>query len=215
MSYSESRFGELVLFFFLVPTIYALGLIPLPALVFLWIGSLLAYFFLSAHKRFRWSKLWSFDFKRKELVSVILRFLFFSFLMMSFVYFFFPEHFFYLPLNKPDLWIKLMILYPIISVIPQSFVYRVFFIERYSRIFRSRFFFLVLGSIAFAFMHLIFRNWVAVLLTAVGGFLFLDTYLRSRNFVLSTMEHSLYGCFAFTVGLGSFLYSGDFASLWD
>ncbi len=205
----------MILFFFLVPTIYALGLVPLPALAFLWIGSLLAYVFLIAHKRFRWSQLWSFDWKRSDVLKIISRFFLLSLLMMAFVYFYFPQHFFYLPTQKPELWLKVMLLYPILSVIPQTFVYRVFFIERYSRIFRSRWFFLFLGSLAFAFMHLIFRNWVAVLLTAIGGFLFLDTYLRSRNFLLSTAEHSLYGCFAFTVGLGSFLYSGDFAELWD
>jgi uncharacterized protein len=47
-----------------------------------------------------------------------------------------------------------------------------------------------------------------VLSTAIGGALFLQTYLASRSMLLATLEHAAYGMVAFTLGFGRFLYHG-------
>lgn len=203
-----SRILELTALFFGLPFAYTLGLFPVPVLVFLWLGALLAYAFLYTHRGFRFKTIWTWNFQRKELWFVTRRFLFFASLMTLFVYFLDPNKLFEFPRENFAVWLKVMLIYPFFSVLPQSFIYRVFFVERYGFLFSSRTALLIFGSAAFTFMHLVFRNWIALAITAVGGLLFLQTYLRSKNFLLSSFEHALYGCFAFTIGLGSFLYGG-------
>ena len=43
-------------------------------------------------------------------------------------------------------------------------------------------------------------------LTLVGGLLFAYRYTKTGSLLTSCVEHALYGCFLFTVGLGRFFY---------
>ena len=49
---------------------------------------------------------------------------------------------------------------------------------------------------------------LAVALCVIGGWLFADTYSRTRSLWLASAEHALYGCLVFTVGLGRYFYGG-------
>ncbi len=62
------------------------------------------------------------------------------------------------------------------------------------------------NAFLFSFSHIIFRNWLALALTFVGGFLFALTYKRSQSLLTVFIEHTLYGDFIFTVGIGQFFY---------
>lgn len=64
------------------------------------------------------------------------------------------------------------------------------------------------SAAAFAFMHIVFRNPVAVVYTFAGGVLFARRYYRSGSLLVSSLEHALYGCWMFTVGLGPYFYQG-------
>jgi membrane protease YdiL (CAAX protease family) len=64
------------------------------------------------------------------------------------------------------------------------------------------------SAFAFGYAHIIFLNWIAVAMTTFGGFLFARDYTRHRSLSLVCLEHALYGCLIFTVGLGRFFYSG-------
>jgi len=55
-------------------------------------------------------------------------------------------------------------------------------------------------------VHLIFGNLVPVILTVAGGYLFARTYLATRSLFCVCVEHALYGCFIFTIGLGHLFY---------
>jgi hypothetical protein len=98
--------------------------------------------------------------------------------------------------------------YPLLSALPRGFIWRVFFARRYAALFRRRHALLIAGALSFAFAHLVFQNVLAVVATAIGGALFLHTYLASRSMLLATLEHATYGVAAFTLGLGRFLYHG-------
>jgi len=65
------------------------------------------------------------------------------------------------------------ILYPIFSVIPQEIIFRVLFFERYSCLFKNQFLYLILNSIIFAFIHLVFQNFHAFFITLITLFLLL------------------------------------------
>jgi uncharacterized protein len=55
-------------------------------------------------------------------------------------------------------------------------------------------------------MHILFHNWIALALTFPGGILFALRYCNTRSLAVSSLEHALYGCFLFTIGLGQFFY---------
>jgi membrane protease YdiL (CAAX protease family) len=104
-----------------------------------------------------------------------------------------------------------MVGYPLFSVYPQGLIYRAFFFHRYRPLLRvapqTRSWILILVSAAtFALMHILFHNWIALALTFPGGILFALRYCNTRSLCVSSLEHALYGCFLFTIGLGQFFY---------
>ena len=126
-----------------------------------------------------------------------------------------PDLLFNLIRSRPVLWALVMVLYPIVSVYPQGLIYRAFVLHRYRPFVasalreRTRTRALILLSAAvFGFMHIIFRNPLAPALTFAGGLMFAWRYTRSHSLAVSTLEHSLYGCLLFTIGLGQFFYPG-------
>jgi membrane protease YdiL (CAAX protease family) len=66
----------------------------------------------------------------------------------------------------------------------------------------------LISGAAFGLAHIVFNNWVAPVLCAVGGVLFAHTYHKTRSLALVCLEHALYGDFVFTVGLGRYFYHG-------
>lgn len=105
-------------------------------------------------------------------------------------------------------WAVIMCAYPIVSVYPQSLIYRAFFFHRYRSLLPSSGVSLVASAAAFSFIHIIFRNPIAPLFTFFGGLLFAHRYRQSQSLCVSALEHALYGCFMFTVGLGAYFYHG-------
>jgi len=120
------------------------------------------------------------------------------------VYWFAPERLFSLLRTHPYSWALVMVSYPVLSVYPQGVIYRAFLFERYKPLFASNWPVILMSTLAFAYVHIVFRNSLAVGLTLVGGFLFALRYRQSGSLLVSCMEHALYGCFLFTVGLGKF-----------
>ncbi len=59
-----------------------------------------------------------------------------------------------------------------------------------------------------AYAWWLFRKPLAVTLCFFGGILFAWRYQQSGSLLTSCLEHSLYGCFLFTVGLGQYFYHG-------
>ena len=119
-----------------------------------------------------------------------------------------PDDFLRFLRRRPGLWLAFAALYPALSVLPQGILYRVFFMNRYGPLFESRGVLLLAGALAFSFGHVIFRNVPALVITAVGGAMFLETYVHTRSMLLAAVEHGAYGIVAFTAGLGRFLYLG-------
>jgi membrane protease YdiL (CAAX protease family) len=72
---------------------------------------------------------------------------------------------------------------------------------------------IVASAAAFAFLHIIFRNSLAVALTFAGGLLFSARYAETSSLATSSFEHALYGCWLFTLGLGQYFYHGTIATV--
>jgi membrane protease YdiL (CAAX protease family) len=145
--------------------------------------------------------------EEQRTARVILRFAVFGTVLTLATWALLPHLFLSLPRQHPILWLAIMVLYPVLSVWPQEVIYRRFLFHRYARVFGESG--VVLASaLAFGFAHVIFLNPIAVTLTTAGGAMFAWNYARERSLYLACMEHALYGCLIFTIGLGQFFYTG-------
>lgn len=120
-----------------------------------------------------------------------------------------PALLFRLPRQHPHLWVLVMFFYPVISVYPQTLIYRTLFETRYAALFHSAHLSLLVGAGLFSLAHLPFQNPWALALTLPGGYLFLSTYRKTGSIVISALEHALYGNALFTIGWGHYFYSGS------
>jgi uncharacterized protein len=125
------------------------------------------------------------------------------------VYFLAPQLLFSLIRRSPGLWALIFLFYPLLSVYPQELLYRAFFFHRYQPLFGSGWGMVATSALAFGFVHIIFRNWLAVGLCVIGGFLFSLTYQTSGSLLLACLDHAIFGNFLFTIGLGQFFYHGS------
>jgi hypothetical protein len=148
---------------------------------------------------------------RRELRAIVLRFVAVALVLVVVTRLAMPEAFFAFPWERPWLWLAVMVGYPLLSAWPQEMLYRRFAYSRYAPLFGSGTGFIAASGLAFGYAHGIFLNPIAVALSAAGGLLFAANFARHRSLTLVWLEHSLYGCLIFTIGLGSFFFTG---ALW-
>jgi hypothetical protein len=120
-----------------------------------------------------------------------------------------PQLLFSLVKRSPGFWALMMLLYPVVSVYPQEFLYRAFFFHRYQPLFGSGWTRVIASAGAFSFALVIFGHWPAMVLCGVGGLLFAFTYRQSDSLLLTCIDHALFGDFIFSIGLGRFFYHGS------
>lgn len=119
-----------------------------------------------------------------------------------------PTRLFALPRHAPELWQRILIYYPILSVLPQGIIYRALFFERYRVLFPGNTAAIAAHAVAFGLAHLFFLNWVAVALTFAGGLAFGWAYLERQSFWFANLLHMIAGWAIFTAGLGTYFYHG-------
>lgn len=108
-------------------------------------------------------------------------------------------------------WVLLVLislLYPIFSVYPQEIVLRTWFFHRYKPLLGKAGLMLTVNALTFAWVHVIFQNWVAVLLCVPAGFLFGYTYMKTKSTLASGVEHAIVGNLMWTAGIGWFFFAG-------
>lgn len=106
-------------------------------------------------------------------------------------------------------WLALLLVYPLLSAWPQELIYRTFLFHRYKKIIPRKKHRAVLSAIVFAYAHLMYANPVAVGMALVGGALFAYTYAKTRSTLACVIEHSLWGLWLFSLGLGHYLDSAQ------
>ncbi|MDN4502762.1 CPBP family intramembrane metalloprotease [Alteromonadaceae bacterium BrNp21-10] len=203
------RWLELALLFLAGPLIlfqlrYHISLLLLPMMVVF--AGLCVVVLMRDHtfKRFRF---WNRPGFKKWLRPVLL--LFFSLMLFTTVlfYWFEPNQIFYLPSNRPYSWLALLVVYPLFSALPQELIFRTFLFHRYKTIIPRKKHRVWLSSLCFGFAHIFYANWLAILLSTVAGYVFCKTYAQSRSTILVAVEHSLWGLWIFTLGLGGYFDS--------
>ena len=146
--------------------------------------------------------------RRPYLRIVLLRALLAAVAILLLVLVLIPENLLGFPLHRPWFWALVMVLYPLLSAYPQEIAYRGFFFTRYAPLFRSQHSLAICNAVAFSFLHIIYDNPWAVILTLPAGWFMARTYQVTGSLLLVSLEHGLYGCLSFTLGLGHFFYEG-------
>ena len=150
-----------------------------------------------------------FNFNINIFFKIILRWMFASLLLLIITFYFFNDKFFIIQNNKPEILWKIMILYPIFSALPQEFIFCKFFFYRYKSIFKSDNNLVISSALFFAITHILFLNFIAPILSFIGGLLFANTYNKHRSLLLVSIEHGLYGNTLFFIGLGWYFWGGS------
>jgi membrane protease YdiL (CAAX protease family) len=205
--------AEFLALFVALPLVYRFAPVRIPALPVLWVIAGYAWWQLVRDARFDRARMWNIGALPGRLGLILAIFAVVALVIWLGVRRFAPELEWGFVRSNPGFWAIVMVAYPVLSVYPQGIIYRAFFFERYGAIFSSRWAMIVASAAAFAFMHLIFRNWLAVGLTFAGGLLFAWRYAESGSLATSSFEHALYGCWLFTVGLGQYFYHGTIATV--
>ena len=135
---------------------------------------------------------------------------FFAFFTFIFVYILFLDKnlLFQLPINNPRIWVLTIVIYPVVSVIPQEFIFRVLFYQRYAKLFSfEKNYVILINSITFGFSHIVFTNFHSIILSTLASTIFSIAYLRN-SFFTCIIVHSLAGQLIFTLGLGKYFFNG-------
>lgn len=164
--------------------------------------------YLGRAKRFDRRRLWNWEGARAELPRVLAQFILLAAALCALVLWLAPESWLGFVRRRPGLWALVMVLHPVLSVLPQNLVWRVFLHHRYAPVLGGPYRRIAASAAAFGFVHILLENWLAVALTLVGGLMFGVTYERSRSLLAVSLEHALYGCLAFMVGIGRYLVLG-------
>ncbi len=199
---------EFVAFFVIPPLLIFLHIVPNLPIPYLLLAAVGGFLILRGNPAWRSAGLFSWRGIWPKLATVLLRDAILLILLGLAVRFFAPEFLFSLVRREPLFWAMIMLLYPLLSVCPQEFLYRTFFFQRYQPLFGSGRGMIAASSLAFSFVHIIFGNWLAVGLCCLGGLLFSLTYQRSGSLLLASIDHALFGNFIFTIGLGQFFHHG-------
>jgi membrane protease YdiL (CAAX protease family) len=143
---------------------------------------------------------WKSFFKRTLIQLVII-----AIITTAYVWFVDPSSLYTVVLNKPLLWVMILFFYSVFSVYPQELIYRTFFFQRYKSLFKNEMLFIFINATLFSLAHIFFRNGLVMIMTFFGGILFGLTFRKTKSTLLVTIEHAIYGCWLFTVGMGEML----------
>ncbi|MDJ0781840.1 MAG: CPBP family intramembrane metalloprotease [Desulfosarcinaceae bacterium] len=144
----------------------------------------------------------------RQLAGVIVTFIPLATLLTLLAWYHIPGRFFAFPRHTPHIWAAVMILYPVLAAYPQELFYRAFFFERYRPLFGSAGRMILFNALSFGVGHALYGNWIAPVLSTLGGLLFAYRYWRSGSTFVVGVEHALWGNLIFTSGYGWYFYSG-------
>ena len=204
MQSTTYRLSELFILFIVFPIAMA---IDFPIWIKLIIGILgfiyVIYVLLKIEKnrlkissKINWKPFWK---------ATLLKLLFIVIITFLYVWFTDKSQLFVVVRNKPLLWVIILFVYSLLSVYPQELLYRTFFFQRYHSLINNKKLFIFINAIIFSLGHLFFKNALVIVLTFLGGLLFAFTFNKTKSTLLVTIEHAIYGCWLFTVGMGAML----------
>ncbi len=204
MKTNQYKTTELLIIFIIIPISFLFNYSPILKLIIgvfgltyiIYVLAKVEKIKLKVEKNINWKKFWQ---------STLIKFLIIAIITTVFVWFTDKENFFLVLLNKPQLWLMILIFYTFFSVYPQELIYRTFFFQRYQSLLKNEILFILINAVVFSLAHIFFKNTLVLFLTFIGGIIFAYTYKKTKSTLLVSIEHAIYGCWLFTVGMGNML----------
>ena len=200
---------EFALLCVIVPSVIIFGGYGHYMFTFLW--SATAYCILvDRFKLFEgWKELWGWEqVNWKNMKPLLARWVIACIGIVLFTWWYAPDRLFYLAETRPEILPRIFLFYPLLSALPQEYIFCRFFFKRYKPFFGSDLLMVVMSAVVFAYAHVLFINPVAPTLGFLAGLIFALTYLKTKSLALVAIEHGLYGNAIFFIGLGYYFYSG-------
>jgi CAAX protease family protein len=196
--------GELIILFVFIPLFLLLAISPFIKIAVVLSGVIYAVWVARKNHLIPLKSIYHIklgNYWKTILISLILIFI----SSTVFMYFLHPEDLFIVVKKKPVMWISILFFYAVFSVYPQELMYRSFFFKRYETLFKNTNYLLLVNILIFPLAHVMFKNWLVLLVTLIGGILFALTYKKSKSVLLTSIEHAIYGNWLFTIGMGEML----------
>jgi membrane protease YdiL (CAAX protease family) len=181
--------------------------LPVPLLVILLLMGISVHLYLYNDPSFSRQKFYNWDKGKEEIPGIILLFIPSAVIMIILIWQIDSTKLFFLARKNPLFLMIISIFYPVFSVVPQGLAYRSLFFHRYGGLFPGRILKIVISGLIFSFGHILYRNPLVLLLTFIAGLIFACRYNKSDSLLISVLEHSLYGVWLFTCGLGYYFVS--------
>ncbi|MBT8311031.1 MAG: CPBP family intramembrane metalloprotease [Flavobacteriaceae bacterium] len=147
-------------------------------------------------RNLNWKEFWK---------RTFLHLLFIVIITITYVWFSDKTQLFNVMLGNSKLWLFILFFYSAFSVYPQELIYRTFFFQRYQILFKNDKLLIFVNAILFSLAHIFFGNTLVMFLTFIGGIMFAHTFYKTKSTLMVSIEHAIYGCWLFTVGMGSML----------
>jgi membrane protease YdiL (CAAX protease family) len=193
------------------PLLLALHPARMAGHITLWLFSVYALVILARTPGFSWREFWQGrGWTAEQKKHALFRFIVATAAVVIFTCLIASQRLFSFPLQRPWFWLLVMILYPILSALPQELVLRSFFFRRYKDFFGEGALMIAVNAFVFGLIHVMFHNWVSPLLSVIAGTLFATSYTQHRSLKWAAIEHALYGNMIFTVGIGFYFLAGPF-----
>jgi hypothetical protein len=193
---------ECVCLFVVLPIV--IGLYPTRWIVApcVWTAAAYAAFVLQRTPGFSWYEEWrGLSLSWPDLRHIVLRFLVSTAGIVLLTFVVQPARLFMVPTQKTGMWLVVVLVYPLLSALPQELLFRSFFFRRYAPLFTSQWLWAASAGL-FGFSHVMFRNPISPILSIICGFFLASSYKRHASLRQAALEHALYGDMVFTVGLG-------------
>jgi membrane protease YdiL (CAAX protease family) len=199
--------SEFIFLYLILPLLVMLDFLPVPLLLILLAMGITVHLFLYYDPYFNRNKFYNWKSGKKEIWKIILLFVPLAALMVVLIWQIDETKLFYLPSTNPLFLLMISIFYPVFSVVPQGLAYRALFFHRYGILFPGNTLRIVISAILFSFGHILYKNALVLLLAFCAGLIFAYRYYKTESLLISVLEHSLYGVWLFTCGLGYFFVS--------
>lgn len=195
---------EFFVLYILIPVLFALALpFALKAVIAILGFLYIIYILLKVEKNqfkvgknLNWKLFWK---------NTSLKFIVIICLTTAYVWWVDKDNLFVVVYYKTLLWSIILFVYSVFSVYPQELIFRTFFFQRYQGLFSNNNLFIFVNAIVFSLAHIFYRNTLVLVITFLGGILFALTFNRTRSTIMVSIEHAIYGCWLFTVGMGDML----------
>ncbi|MCK6418887.1 MAG: CPBP family intramembrane metalloprotease [Alphaproteobacteria bacterium] len=176
---------------------------------FLWGTTALTLLIFRYYHFTSWQNLWRWEAVTwAALRPILIRWVVCCIGMLVFTWLYDPDKLFRIIQQRPQIIPFLMVGYPLLSALPQEFIFCTYFFDRFKLFFQTQRAMILASALVFAYAHMLFINWVAPVFGFIAGLIFAQTYARSRSLALVTIEHGLYGNALFLIGLGWYFWHG-------